>query len=370
MNTVSVIKIKSDLDNEIVKLMDLSGAKDLIKSGDIVLLKPNLHAVQHYTTGGTTNPYVVAAVIKWAYKCGAKEVIVGDSPYYGLSDPRRCFTETGMGEIVEKSGARWVTFGEHEFRIFRSASRHLPEEVGISRFVFDCDKMINISAMKTHFNCLVTLCMKNLKGCVRPEDKAAFHKADVNRAIVAINSLIKPHLNIIDGTVGMEGMGPASGTPVNCNLLLAGKDIVGVDSAASFLMGIQPEEVMTIKRGYQAGLGDMNLDNIQITGDKLDDLKMNWKRPDSTITEKFPNLIIRNKGACSGCNMNLLVALNDVKSESEISYNAVVMGQDEPVEKNSVLIGKCTSSFWKDYDHISGCPPKSGDIKKLICLIK
>lgn len=367
MSEVSVVKTRSDLNDEVEKLIRLAGGEDIIVPGDTVLLKPNIHTIQSYTTGGTTNPHVVAATVKWAYERGAKEVVVGDSPYYACSEPERCFTDTGMGEIIEKAGARWVSFGNYDFRIFQKASRSLPDEIGISEFVFNCNKMINIAAMKTHFNCLVTLGMKNLKGCLRNEDKAAFHRVGLDRAIVALNELVKPHLTIVDGTVGMEGMGPGSGTPVNCNLLMAGRDIMAVDSVASFLMGIEPGEVMTIKLGHQAGLGEMDLDKIGVVGEALDEVRMHWKRPDSTIAERFPQLKIRSKGACSGCNMNLLGALNELnRAGREVGRRAIVMGQDTPVEKESALIGKCTSSFWKDYDHLAGCPPRLEAIKEFV----
>lgn len=365
MSKVSIVKVRSELEDEVGKLLLLAGAGDIIAPGDTVLLKPNLHAVQPYTTGGTTNPHVVAAVARWAYGRGAKEVVVGDSPFYGRLEPERCFTDTGMGEAVEKAGARWVTFGEHGFRIFRNASRSLPAEIGISDFVLNCDKMINISAMKTHFNCLVTLGMKNLKGCLRNEDKAAFHNTDLDRAIVALNRLVRPHLTIVDGTVGMEGMGPAGGTPVNCNLLMAGRDVVAVDSVASSAMGIEPEEVMTIKLGYEAGLGEMDIEKIEVVGERLDEVRMKWKRPDSAMAEEFPSLIIRNKGACSGCNMNFMMALRGL-TEGELARRAIVMGQDEPVEEGSALIGKCTARHRKSYDHLPGCPPRTATIREFV----
>lgn len=367
MSKVSVLEVNSDIEAAVERLFQLTEAEYLISSGDTVLLKPNIHAPQLYTTGGTTNPHVVAAVAKWAYSKGAKEVIVGESSYFGLSEPERCFTDTGMGEIVEAAGARWVIFGEHSHKIFRNISNRLPEEVGISEFVINCDKMINISAMKTHFNCLVTLGMKNLKGCIRGEDKAAFHNVGINRAIVALNGMVKPDITIIDGTVGMEGMGPASGTPVNCNLLLASRDIIAVDSVASFLMGISPAEVMTIRLGHEAGLGEMDLQKIDIAGEPLDKVVMSWKRPDSVIAERFPDLKIRNEGACSGCSMNLLEALNGIHGAGQkVRCKAIVMGQDTPIEAESVLIGRCTSSFWKEYDHLRGCPPKTAAIKEFI----
>ncbi len=366
MGKVVVLKIRSSMEEEVENLIQLAGGEDLISAGDTVLLKPNLHSTQPYTTGSTTNPYIVEALIKWVRGRGAREIIVGDSPFYKLPEPEKCFTDTGMGSAVERAGARWVMFGNHGFEIFRDLPGPLPE-MGISEFVLNCDKLINIAVMKTHCDCLVTLGMKNLKGCIRDKDKAEAHRIDINRAIVEINGLIKPHLTIVDGTVGMEGVGPAGGTPVNCDLLLAGRDIVAVDSVAGYLMGIEPEEVMTTKLGYEAGLGEMNLDRIEVIGEEIEGMKMHWKRPDTVIAEKFPWLNVRNRGACSGCNINFFKVLNELDGEGkEAKRKTIVMGQDTPVEKRSALIGKCTSPFWKDYDHLGGCPPKTESIKKFI----
>ena len=92
MSVVSVVRVQSDLEAEVEKLIQLAGGADIIAQGDTVLLKPNIHAIQPYTTGGTTNPHVVAAVVKCAYERGAKDVVVGDSPFYGCPEPERCFS--------------------------------------------------------------------------------------------------------------------------------------------------------------------------------------------------------------------------------------------------------------------------------------
>ena len=67
------MKVHSNLEDKVEKLIQLAGEEALLSPGDSVLLKPNLHAIQPCITGGTTNPYVVAAVVKCAYKRGAKE---------------------------------------------------------------------------------------------------------------------------------------------------------------------------------------------------------------------------------------------------------------------------------------------------------
>ena len=70
MSAVSVVRTRSSIDHDIKKLIQLAGGEDIVAKGDSVLLKPNIHAIQSYTTGGTTNPSVVAAVVKWAYERG------------------------------------------------------------------------------------------------------------------------------------------------------------------------------------------------------------------------------------------------------------------------------------------------------------
>ena len=124
---------------------------------------------------------------------------------------------------------------------------------------------------------------------------------------------------------------------------------------------------MTIKLGHKAGLGKMDLDEIEVFGEVLDKVRMHWKRPDSAIAERFPQLKIRNKGACSGCNMNLLNALNEIKRDGqEVRRETIAMGQDTPLEYECLLIGNCTSPFWRDYEHLPGCPPRIVAIKEIL----
>ena len=85
-----------------------------ISPGQKVLLKPNLVEPVPYTSGQTTNPALVGAMIQWCRAQGAKEVVVGEGPSYFQSedDLVECFTLTGMAEAAEENGARWLLFDE------------------------------------------------------------------------------------------------------------------------------------------------------------------------------------------------------------------------------------------------------------------
>jgi uncharacterized protein (DUF362 family) len=74
----------------------------------------------------------------------------------------------------------------------------------------------------------------------------------------------------------MEGRGPARGTPVKMNLIIAGKDPVATDATACKVMGIDPREISHIQKAYNKGLG--NIDDIQVLGEKLKNVTRSFKR--------------------------------------------------------------------------------------------
>jgi uncharacterized protein (DUF362 family) len=74
----------------------------------------------------------------------------------------------------------------------------------------------------------------------------------------------------------MEGRGPSGGIPVKMDLIIAGTDVVATDAIASRVMGFEPMEVAHIRKAFEKGLG--NVDDIEVLGSRLDDVKRVFKR--------------------------------------------------------------------------------------------
>jgi uncharacterized protein (DUF362 family) len=121
----------------------------------------------------------------------------------------------------------------------------------------------------------VTLGMKNMFGLLPDKFKGKFHAKGISKVIVDINTVLKPALTVIDGFVAMEGSGPTDGTPVKTDLIIAGTDVVATDATAARVMGFEPWEIAHIRKAHDKGLG--NIDNIEILGSKLDDVKRAFK---------------------------------------------------------------------------------------------
>lgn len=53
------------------------------------------------------------------------------------------------------------------------------------------------------------------------------------------------------------------------NLIIAGRDMVAVDSVASAVMGVDPRRVKYLRLAEERGLGISNLEEIEVVGESI-----------------------------------------------------------------------------------------------------
>ena len=119
--------------------------------------------------------------------------------------------------------------------------------------------------------------------------------AAMHRNLVALSSLVKPNLTVIDAHKAMHGEGPRHGTPIRLNVAIAGTDAVAVDSVAANLLGFAPRSIGFLVLAERAGLGVADLDAIAIVGDALNDVRKAC-RPHSNhhVQRHWDRLILPN----------------------------------------------------------------------------
>jgi uncharacterized protein (DUF362 family) len=296
-------------------------------------------------------------------------VVIGEGPgfYQPQSYLRECFTHTGVSLIAERLGIEWVLFDEHSYRTFKGVPGCTPGEFRVTEFAFTCDKFINLPVLKTHYLTTVTLAMKNLKGCLKREDKPLFHHQDLSRAVVELCQIVRPTVNIIDCTartiVRQLGVGYISKQEqASSGLLIASPDIVAVDAVGSALMDIDPMKVRTVSLGTAAGLGESDLTRMDIVGEELKRLKFNVKLPQEQLRQSFPLLqIIGADKACSGCLIPLLSDLLRLQEQGAKLEKplAICLGKrpEVPEDKAWLLVGDCARVEGKDeHNWVRGCP--------------
>ena len=371
MSKVSIVKVENNYQDALRRALEDLDAKPVAK-GDCVLIKPNLYEPKAADSGDITNPRLVEAVCRYCLDAGAGRVIIGEGPSYYQSESnlRPCFTQTGISEAADRLGIEWVLFDEHKYRTFRNISKATPDEFRVTEYAFSCDKLINVPVLKTHHQTTVTLAMKNLKGCLKREDKPRFHQQrDLNKAIVELNKIVRPAINIIDATARIIGsVGSSTHTPhIGTPLLLTSTDAVAVDAVGCALMDIDPDTVPTVTLGAAAGLGEKDLTKINIIGEELKKLKFKVKLPQEQLRQSFPQLEITGiDEACSGCLIPLLselLMLSERGAKLQMPLR-ICLGTDPdiPADRAYLLVGNCALTDGEEANLAAGCPPAREDV--------
>jgi len=89
-----VVRVTGPLENSLDLLLEsLGGMKRFVRPGSTVLLKPNMSFPNPPEKATSTDPRLVAGVIRHCLSAGAKRVLVADHP---MRAARLCLEMTGM----------------------------------------------------------------------------------------------------------------------------------------------------------------------------------------------------------------------------------------------------------------------------------
>lgn len=277
MSTVSLKKISTYdpdkmLDALRACLEPLGGMRAFVRTGQRVLLKPNLLGAFDSDRAVTTHPSLVRAAALLVKEAGGK-VVVGDSP--GMSDLPGAMKKSGLTDALADLDVEVGDFvGQEEFT---EPGNVVAKKIHLAAALKSADVVITLPKMKSHVQMVFTGALKNQYGLITGNRKAHYHyrmktREWLSSLIVDINRIANPALAIMDAVMAMEGEGPSSGEPRLVGALLAGPDLTAVDVAACRLIGLRPETVPLIQAARQQGFGVTEWKNIRMVGDSLDDL--------------------------------------------------------------------------------------------------
>lgn len=272
----------------------LGGLSSYINPGDIVLLKPNLLQAKPPEEYITTHPALVEAVINLVKDKGGIPR-VGDSPGAFDRGMEKYWKITGLQEVCNRLDVELVNF-ETAGSYHRTIN---DKEYHLTKPVLDADLLINLPKIKTHGLTLFTCAIKNLLGTVPGFTKVEYHKeapqpSKFSEKVVDIFALNQPCLHIVDGVIGMEGSGPSSGDPRQLGMILAGTDGVAIDSFITYALGRNPLSIPTNRIAYHQGLGEANIENIEVLGEFPVIENFKWPPNISYTLEMIPSPIARS----------------------------------------------------------------------------
>jgi hypothetical protein len=211
-------------------------------------------------------------------------------------------------ELIDLNRDGWI-----EVDAFNRRLR--PVRLRMARTLVDSDYIISVGPPKTHDTVIATLSLKNviMGGLIRDQkegsgsaverfagiglgsiippfvrdwpplqavrdwinrrtihsDKLAMHQGypAIHLNLYKLAHVVRPHLSVIDGTVGMEGNGPIAGTAVDLGVVIASTDFLAADSLAAHVMGFNLEEIGYLYYCYLDGMGAGLPSEMEVRGD-------------------------------------------------------------------------------------------------------
>jgi len=242
----------------------LGGMRRFVSKGQTVVVKPNIGWPREPETGANTNPTLVKRVVEACLDAGAGKVYVLDHSV-GRQNAL-CYEKSGIAAAAKSAGAVVAPGGEERhYQTIEVPGAARLKSTAVHELVLEHDVLINVPVLKHHKGARATIAMKNLMGVVW--DRPAYHRQGLQECIADFCLFRKPTLNIVDAYRVTMDNGPQRARPEDIALkkmLLVSTDIVAVDSAAVRILGSTCEQAEHIAIGHRKGVGNMNLDEINI----------------------------------------------------------------------------------------------------------
>ena len=275
MSKVSLVKIENCFKESIKKSVKLINYE--YKKINNIVIKPNLCYYWDYSTGNTTDPKFVQAIIEYL-----KEEINDDIKINIVESDasamktKHAFRFLGYEKLLKIPNVNLVNLTELKYKTKKIIVKGNNYEIRIPNIISEADLKINVPKIKyMGEDVKITCALKNIFGCIPQPRKFRYHK-NLADMIVAANKAMQFNLIIVDSNI-------ASGArPKKIGLVMSSKDPVSNDFVASKIASVNPQKINYLKLAEKENLG--NFDPL-IIGESLDHFKQIY--PKETFQDHF-----------------------------------------------------------------------------------
>jgi uncharacterized protein (DUF362 family) len=262
MTVVSIIRAEN-VPEAVRKAVDLAGGFE-IKKGNTVLIKPNAKNQAPPGYGIVTDVAVIEPLVEMSIEKSAKRVTIADGAAYpsGSYHTFSAFETMGVTKLAKKWDLDLVDLNSYDSVDLDVPNGLILDNVRVGRAVTEVDFLINVPVLKTHRGTLLSNSVKNIGvGVACREEKKRLHRLGIDEGLLDVFSVVKPHFNVVDAIVCIEGDGPnfPPGKPRPLGLVMAGEDGVAVDAVCARLIGLDPLEVKHLRLAHDRGIGIADL---------------------------------------------------------------------------------------------------------------
>ncbi|MGC1121582.1 MAG: DUF362 domain-containing protein [Candidatus Methanofastidiosia archaeon] len=254
VSRVAVVDIGKDVDKAFRKAVTLMGGlNDMNTQGNPVTIKVGIfnHKEGHHHT----TPQVVKAIARWFNKAPVIYVAESDNYKGKALDRLQKFKEVFSDRVVPFDLSR-----DPEKRPVTIAH----ESLEFSHVLFDPHILVSTHVLR---KAQVGSILKNLLGLVPDREKERFHEKLVETLLDVYEAVEGIDLAVLDGTYMFVETADGETREVETNILVVGRDSVAVEALGASLCGLNPLEMPLIQEAVRRGLGEGDIQKMEIVGD-------------------------------------------------------------------------------------------------------
>jgi uncharacterized protein (DUF362 family) len=377
-----------DIVKQMIRLIadqTMGGMHNIVKRGDKVLIKVNTVIPVAADAGFTTDPRMLQALIELVSEQNPARIQIGERCAMG-ADTQQAMQECGLADVARRTGAELCPFEHSPFDMYKIDRPIAFNEFPVPRPVREADVYIGLPKFKVHVHTVFTGALKLQFGNLPNYDwMVRCHHDNIFQKIVNLTRAANPKWFVMDSLYACQGNGPFSPYPEDLikdwNTICGGPDPVAVDTVCEALMDWDypgtnaPATVL----GAAEGLGTNRLDEIEIAGVPLNQVKRRFKRSSTVLQGQYPNVnIVMGSDCDAGCKAIVRIQFDQLQADGTLETLKrplyVFAGEQfenfQPVVKPSdgdvIVVGDCAKSmldhfpnarFWGDCEEYPGYTP-------------
>ncbi len=340
--------------------------------GKSVLIKPNLGRAAFPERGYNTHPLAIAGAIEVFQKYGASRIAIGESPLVGI-DTMEAFKKGGVTEVANRYKVELIDLDSRPYIKKEIPNARVVPETKVCETIYEFDILVSLPVAKVHMHTGVTLGIKNLKGCLYKHEKVRYHQLEyqhkefpektLDSAISDLATIIMPDMTIIDGYIGMEGLGPSGGEAIKSDFAVASVHPLGADIIGCILMDVDPQSIPHLKLVSKRNKLPIKETDYCVYPGNYKDFIVPYKKPPQNISVKFENVEVYESEACSSCLSTLMLFLRRFKDDmapyvlNDGKFHIAIGKGVKHAKEGTVFVGNCACKNKNGGICIKGCPP-------------
>ncbi|MFA9398567.1 MAG: DUF362 domain-containing protein [Clostridiaceae bacterium] len=255
--------------------------ENLINSDDCVVIVANFVNMNPPDKAVIVGPQSLKEVINIVKeKCPKRLVIAGGS---ASTDTNSVINEFSFDKIIKDENVEFVDLNKGPYTNLYLGGNVI-KETKINKIINEATIIISFTQLKHHEEAAMSASIKNIALSFPPAEIHGYPKKnlgihdDLHDFIYRMGKTIPIDLSILSLNPAMVGTGPSKGIAVKSGIVLAGLDSVAVDTIGARLLGFKPQAVNYLFNLIKDKIGEGNIENIDLKGDKLANLEKEFSK--------------------------------------------------------------------------------------------